>query len=315
MARFVVPTGLTKDEQAQRTGVTVRGPWRRIYEVARYHYNVSDVHGPVVKAHAAATAIWKTARGKRILFFPEEPWPFTSIFKVCLYGGHRIITNPTEPHDGAFKWWDATFTPNATIGHTFPRGRVMNLMCEDISKSRVDRIFAETFGYTITVDPTTHRGPCVEKSEENATHDGRIIDCPIDAPRPGYVYQKLINNLMDDGAYGTLRVPIFCGVIPYVALGHRPLDQRFGDAARSTFLEPTDAFSSPELEKLIEFSAKMNLDYGEHDVMRDRDDGRIYVCDVNPTPAGGTALRRLSMRDQREALSRLARCLKQMLEF
>jgi hypothetical protein len=191
----------------------------------------------------------------------------------------------------------------------------MNLMCEDISKSRVDRIFAETFGYTITVDPTTYRGPCVEKSEENGTHDGRIIDCPIDAPRPRYVYQKAINNLMDDGMYGVLRVPIFCGVIPYVALGHRPLDERFGSATRSTFLEPDVPFSSAEVEKLIEFSAKMNLDYGEHDVMRDRDDGRIYVCDVNPTPFSGTAGRRLSTRDQREALSRTARCLDQMLRI
>src|SRR5262249_8717989 len=143
----------------------------------------------------------------------------------------------------------------------------------------------------------------------------RIIDCPIDAPRPRYVYQKAINNLMDDGMYGTLRVPIFCGVIPYVALGHRPVDQRFGDATRSTFLEPTDAFSSAEIEKLIEFSAKMNLDYGEHDVMRDCDDGRIYVCDVNPTPAGGAVMRRLPTRDQREALSRMAHCLEQMLRI
>ncbi len=306
---------LTGYEQDQRVGVTTRAPSRRLYEVSRYRYNLLESSGPLAKARVVARAAWNIVRGKRILFFPEEPLPPTAIFKVCLWASHRIVTDPTEAHDAVFKWWDATFAPNSALPESIlAEGRVVNLRCEDISKARVERVFSETFGYSITVDPTTHRGRCVEKSDENATHDGKIIECPVDAPRAGRVYEKLVDNLMDDGMYGVLRVPIFSGTIPYVALGHRPVEERFGHTSRSSFLEPDDAFSSAEITGLIDLCARMGLDYGELDVLRDRGDGRIYVCDVNSTPFGGTALHSLATADQRKALDRMARCLDRFFE-
>jgi hypothetical protein len=301
---------MTEEERNQRDAVTT-APWhRRLYQVAWYRYTLLDDEGLPTKARVLTTTAWKIACGKRILFFPEEPLPPTSIFKVCLWAGHRIVTDPRAPHDAVFKWWDATLMPNSSLPREILGERhVVNLGCEDISKAVVGRVFAETFGYPIDIDPTTHRGQCVEKSDDNATHDGRILDCPIAAPRAGCVYQKLVDNLMDDGMYGILRVPVFSGVIPYVALGHRPVDQRFGNATRSTFLEPTDAFSAAEIARIADLCARMGLEYTELDVLRDRHDGRIYVCDVNATPWGGTALRRLPRAGQREALSRMARCL------
>jgi len=47
--------------------------------------------------------------------------------------------------------------------------------CLDISKSTLDRHHQEVFGYGLAVDPTSHAGPMLEKSEGNAVHDGREI--------------------------------------------------------------------------------------------------------------------------------------------
>ena len=41
-----------------------------------------------------------------------------------------------------------------------------------------------------------------------------------------------------------------------------------------------------ELNKIHRFCAKIGMDYGEVDVLRDRDDGRIYIVDANNTPSG-----------------------------
>lgn len=48
----------------------------------------------------------------------------------------------------------------------------------------------------------------------------------------------------------------------------------------------TSVFSGIEKEKILAFTEKFGLDYGEVDVLRDNDDGRLYVIDVNNTPFG-----------------------------
>ena len=56
---------------------------------------------------------------------------------------------------------------------------ILNCHCIYISKRRVHRVFQEIFGYGYELDPSTHHGPMVVKSTENATHDGRIEMGPI----------------------------------------------------------------------------------------------------------------------------------------
>lgn len=51
-------------------------------------------------------------------------------------------------------------------------------------------------------------------------------------------------------------------------------------------MSPADIFSAAELAQLLDFGARIGLEYGELDVLRDRDSGRIYVVDVNRTPYG-----------------------------
>ena len=43
---------------------------------------------------------------------------------------------------------------------------------------------------------------------------------------------------------------------------------------------------SSKKEKILLFCRRMGLDYGELDMLRDREDGRLYIVDVNNTPFG-----------------------------
>ncbi|MBS1302760.1 hypothetical protein [Loktanella sp. SALINAS62] len=66
----------------------------------------------------------------------------------------------------------------------------------------------------------------------------------------------------------------------------RPLKRRFEnyqDGLR--FHEPQEVYSVDELDKLSRFAARLGLDFGEVDALRDWD-GRHYVVDVNNRPTG-----------------------------
>ena len=49
---------------------------------------------------------------------------------------------------------------------------------------------------------------------------------------------------------------------------------------------PEDVFSQDEREKISRFSERSEWIFGELDVLRDRNTGRIYIIDPNNTPMG-----------------------------
>jgi hypothetical protein len=91
----------------------------------------------------------------------------------------------------------------------------INGKCTDIRKSTVSRIFSQVFGYTLDVDPTTYYGPIVRKSEENATHDGVIINGPTASVDESNVYQKLIDNSFDNDHVLDIRPCVIGSEIPF----------------------------------------------------------------------------------------------------
>ena len=169
-----------------------------------------------------------------------------------------------------------------------------NVNCFDIRKSVVARVFEEVFGYSLTVDPTSHDGAMVEKSELNGKHDGRKIEGPITAPTPGQVYQRIVENTFDGKEHVDIRTPIVGGkTTPYVFLKKRTRELRFTNDNHRVDLAPIDAMlSHAEQEKIAAFAAAMNLDFGGLDVLRDRSDGRIYIVDANKTDMGPPAAMR-----------------------
>ena len=48
----------------------------------------------------------------------------------------------------------------------------------------------------------------------------------------------------------------------------------------------SDVLSAIELDLVLQFCRAIGLDYGELDIVRDQEDGRIYIVDANNTPFG-----------------------------
>ena len=177
--------------------------------------------------------------------------------------------------------------------------------CLDISKSTLDRHHHEVFGYGLNVDPTTHNGPMLEKSEGNAVHDGREIQGPLspDQLQPSKVYQRIIDNRTENGLFEDLRVVVIRGELPLVYRKRKTGEVRYTNETAEVDLaeSPKTMLSDTEMEQIASLSAKMCADFAELDILRDRQDGRIYCVDLNPTPYGPPA--GLSAEDSEKAMA------------
>ncbi|MEI8196487.1 MAG: hypothetical protein WCI73_11310 [Phycisphaerae bacterium] len=242
----------------------------------------------------------------RLLMYPDDATRPYALWKVCKILGVRRTHDLGHPHARlAIFWKDATYRvlPPELAHLSIP---VLNAKCTDISKKRVAVEFARTFGYPMAVDPTTYQGRCVSKSTLNATHDGQVIQCPIQSPEPDREYHLLINNQVDADMVLDLRTPICGNTIPFVYKKYRPLATRFSNTnSRSELAVTTDVFSPEEIARILSFARAMGIDLAELDILRDRDSGRLFVVDVNTTPAGPP--NHLPWPDCRAAMHRLAR--------
>ncbi|MBN2410099.1 hypothetical protein JXQ31_00310 [candidate division KSB1 bacterium] len=224
-----------------------------------------------------------------ILFYPERPASSTTIYKLCAVHGYAMTDNPFSSYQVAFKNKDSTFFDLSTLKVLPDKYKVINRNSVDISKNKVSDVFQEIFGYSLKVDPVKHTGPAVEKSDKNAMHDGRIVHCPVPAEsvRTDCVYQKVIDNTVENGFVLDYRIPVHGGRIPLVYLKYRPQQTRFSNLNDHVELEETSAiFSEREQLDILKFAKAMGIEYGEFDVLRDNKEGRIYIVDANMTPWG-----------------------------
>ena len=77
------------------------------------------------------------------------------------------------------------------------------------------------------------------------------------------------------------------GEIPFVYLKRRTADGRFSNDNKRVDLAETRAlYTEDEIAKIRAFARAMQLDFGGLDVLRDREDGRLYIVDVNKTDMG-----------------------------
>lgn len=249
-----------------------------------------------IKAKAQA----KDQPGPSICFVPQRPRPWYLIWSVLHAGGARITNNPADA-DAVFYFDDNTTPPHAYDSSTSP---TINKHCCSIEKSHVAEVFEECFGYSLAVDPMNWNGKMVEKSETNGAHDGRVIEGPCPAV-PGKVYQRLIDNTISGDLVEDIRCPSIGGNIPLIIYKRRPRDERFSNSNTAVEIaETSDVLSEQELEQLTRFTTAMQLDWGSMDVLRDRDDGRLYVVDVNKTDMGPPVC--MNLDDKIEVTKRLA---------
>jgi len=242
---------------------------------------------------------------KTLLVYPDFPSSKTVIRKIC----RRLNINLTNRIDRKFNWAlyyeDDTFRTKFEPLESLDNIKAVNLQSRDISKMHVDQIHQETFGYNTQVDPLTYQGIGVKKSNINARHDGEVLDFPIAEAEEGYIYQRLINNQITDFEVLDMRVPIVNFRIPLLYLKYRKVTERFRNTTTRTLrADPNEHLSAVEQKTIIEFARKMKLEYGELDILRDLDDKRIYIVDVNNTPFGPPA--NISRKQGKEAITILA---------
>lgn len=237
-------------------------------------------------------------RVRTVLFYPAYPSKRSVLYKMLKVLRYNRTNNPRQAFDAAIHWETETFRKLQPLLEQIRHSkRVINFHCRDISKKYIDGIHHEVFGYSSIIDPTTHNGPCVKKNNLNALHDGEVIECPVSDPDPDFVYQLLINNTSMNGMVEDIRIPVLPGEIPLAYLKYKPVEKRFGSFLTTgqrqngtRIVNPAEVFSAAELEQIRTFARRINLEYGELDILRDRDNGRLYIIDANNTPTGPSHL-------------------------
>ncbi len=220
-----------------------------------------------------------------MVFYPQTAGPWYNAWTAAHLAGFKV-TKTLDRADYVFVFDDLTHS-NAADALTFvQKAKAINPQITDISKVNVGSVFKNVFGYSVDVDPATHQGPAVEKSDENGTHDGRIVECPLtpDQINPAMVYQKLVDSCFNGETTEDLRIAVAYGDIPVVYHKHKNPDERFGTHYLQVDVKSADqVFSGEEIRKTQAFCAEIGLDFGAVDILRDRHDGRIYIVDVNKT--------------------------------
>jgi hypothetical protein len=221
-----------------------------------------------------------------LLSYPDKPKSYHILYEICKHLGWKITNDLTKDADLAIYFEDVTCRNKDEAMKEYEKEHeVLNSESYDISKKHIDDVFFEVFGYRMSIDPKTHQGACVRKSDINAVHDGTVLECPVE-PETGYVYQKLINTDLGDGRVMDIRIHIFKDTIPFLLRRYKSTEDIFHMTIGAEIAETDELLSLEEQEKIIEYCKKLGIDYGELDALRDKKDGRLYIVDVNNTPAG-----------------------------
>lgn len=198
-------------------------------------------------------------------------------------------------------------------GRSLANTKLINTDLHDISKKKMAEVNKKVFGYDLDVDPTTYNGKVVRKSDVNALHDGVVIDCPIPASevKDDCVYNVCINNIdADDNAIDN-RVVYIGGLVDFYYHKKRHSTDRFlSEKSTTTIKNITDTFSTSEINLIEKFCQELGAEYGEMDVLRDLDTGKIYIVDFAKTPMA--RMKGLILKDKMKAVELMAA---QMINF
>jgi hypothetical protein len=296
-----------KDFEFGLTGLTVRKTGARV----PYSPSVLSQVAAWFSFFFAAQTIEPATPFFTIAFTPERARPWYLIWAVARAAGAKLSKDASQA-DVVMHFEDATYSPNDPPLRLKPGARLINYGCRDVSKTNVARACAAAFGAPLAIDPRTHVGPAVEKSEINAAHDGRIIQCPT-TPTPGRAYQRLVDNRgLDPNLVEDLRTCTIGGKPVCVFIKRRPVTKRFLNTNTEVELRaPEQVFSPDEFSQISAFTREIGLDWGGVDVLRDRMDGRLYIVDANKTDMGPPIT--LNLPDKLVATRMLARAFREFV--
>jgi hypothetical protein len=214
----------------------------------------------------------------KILFYPDKVISYARIRPIL--AGHEIVEDIDKPYDAGIYWnLKSVNAPNEKLINSDKK--ILNLTLNDVSKSKVMEVYKKVFKKDLAVDPETYEGKAVVKKDMGHGNKGnQIVKCPTKRVE-GMVYQKLLQNI-PVGPVIEYRVFI-AGKIVTVIEKKKKLARRFASDSviKAKYGDAEEFFSKSEITKINKFCKEIGLDYGELDVMRDKD---LYILDVNNIP-------------------------------
>ncbi len=248
-------------------------------------------------------------QSKSIYVHPHYPSRGSTIYKVGKHLGYNISNKEKKSSRFAVYWEYLTHRDEYQKLETYGETKtVVNLFSRDISKIYIDKVHQDIFGYSTIVDPTKYSGKVVKKNDINAKHDGSILQGPIEKVEEGYIYQILIDNSCSQDQVEDIRVPVVKQLLDFGYIKRRSIKERFKNVSTESYVEKiSELFSKTEIDRLNAYCKALHLEYGELDVLRNKNDQKIYVVDVNNTPQGPPDNIDKQMGDQ--AIAKIAKAL------
>lgn len=231
---------------------------------------------------------------------PEFPSRNSTIYKISRRLKFNLVTKPFPNTCLGIYFHDTTVS--SQLQHTcyFP---IINKEIYDISKETVDKLHLEVFGYNTIINPTSHIGSCVVKSNENALHDGQIIRCPIHQTEENKIYQIIIDN-QEQELFVDYRICIMKSDIVIAYKKYKTKELRFTNDTCAASILDIQFIPKNIQSHIISFTTKMQSDFCEIDVLKDNNTGKWYIIDLNKTPYGPPAS--LSKSDKKKAVEILS---------
>ncbi|MBN2890742.1 MAG: hypothetical protein JXL97_02655 [Bacteroidales bacterium] len=225
-------------------------------------------------------------KNKNILIYPHYPGRKAGMFQLAKKLNYNLTNKIPKKYELAVYWEYETFRKEfELIDKISKHKKVINLKSRDISKKKVDEVFTKIFGYSSLVNPLEFEGKCVKKGDINGLHNGQIITCPIEKTDENYIYQRIIETTNEENMTTEVRVAIINDKIPYCLMKHKTKDDLFSVGFnKSKLINEEDFFTKEEIQLILKFCKEFNFEFGELDIMRDDNNGKIYIIDTNNTP-------------------------------
>jgi len=226
----------------------------------------------------------------RILFYPDKVVDYARIRVIFKLLGWQIIEDTKEKFDNVIYWNTKVINkPDFTIrklanSYLIDYYPVINLKCNDVSKSHITEVYERVFGNILHINPEKYSGPAVRKKNiAQGDKSGKIINCPA-KKEEGYHYQKLLQNVRG-GLIREYRAFIVNG-IRSLNVKYKKIENRFKtEVEKNEYFEIKDILSDRQISDINRFCNLMGIDYGELDMLWDR--GALYIIDANNIPGIG----------------------------
>jgi len=173
---------------------------------------------------------------------------------------------------------------------------IINKNLKDISKKGLEKIHKKIFGYNLIVNPTTYNDKFISKvngsnklgSAQNPHYKLYTNKLKPKQVNKDFIYQKYINNRDHKNNIVDYRVYIFKKQVKYVIkyLVTELFLTRVGTSKQKNFVEYKKYFKKSNIIKINQFINELDLEYGELDIIIDKNTKKIYIIDVNNTPSG-----------------------------